>query len=461
MKPGWANPMSLTKVTEESKWNRGHTFAFLSFGIGLFLEGYIFSLAPIASAWFTIPASLTKLLLAWPFLWLIIGIAIYGPISDRIGRKRTFYISMSMYAVGGILLVTSPAYVAVLIALAVLLLAAGGEMNTIMIASHEIFPRKHRSKAMMMEMDFLTVSGVALSAIGFLSASTTVTFGRETAGALVFLTLGALLLARRGMPESVRWLEKRGLHERAKEETQKYYGVAAATSATAATAVSAAPSAASAGLQGRNPPTWFRYAVATTVAWANTTGFGLLTYALGPLYFPSLTPYIFLIAGVAGAVGGFVGLGGDRWSRKTLLTVSSLLNLIITIVIAATVHIWAADITLFWILLILLNLNGQVNYMTEDTLKGELWQTQRRGSITALARVVSIGLYIPILYITSSFPVSEYLIFNASVWAIGAVAAVAWQIWGVETGKGVSIGYASGEADTIPVPANQAQVKTA
>ncbi|MEM3671096.1 MAG: MFS transporter [Thermoprotei archaeon] len=449
--------MSLTKVTEESKWNRGHTFAFLSFGIGLFLEGYIFSLAPIASAWFTIPSSLTKLLLAWPYLWLIIGIAIYGPLSDRIGRKRTFYISMSMYAVGGILLLVSPAYVAVLIALAILLLAAGGEMNTIMIASHEIFPRKHRSKAMMMEMDFLTLSGVALAAIGFLSASTTVAFGRETAAALVFCTLAALLLARRGMPESVRWLEKKGLHERAKAETQKYYGetvvqnVAATSAATAA--VAPAPTS------NRNPPTWFRYAVATTVAWANTTGFGLLTYALGPLYFPSLTPYIFLIAGVAGTVGGFVGLGGDRWSRKTLLTVSSLFNLIITIVIATTVHIWVADIALFWTLLVLLNLSGQVNYMTEDTLKGELWQTQRRGSITALARVVSIGLYIPILYITSTFPVSEYLIFNASVWAIGAIAAVSWQIWGVETGKGVSIGYASGETETVSVPVNQTPTK--
>jgi hypothetical protein len=35
---------------------------------------------------------------------------------------------------------------------------------------------------------------------------------------------------------------------------------------------------------------------------------------------------------------------------------------------------------------------------------------------------------------------------NALVWLVGLIAATPWLIWGYETGKGVSIGIASGEA---------------
>jgi paraquat-inducible protein B len=37
-------------------------------------------------------------------------------------------------------------------------------------------------------------------------------------------------------------------------------------------------------------------------------------------------------------------------------------------------------------------------------------------------------------------------VMNALVWLVGLIAATAWLIWGYETGKGVSIGIASGEA---------------
>jgi len=428
--------MEVAKNVEELSWQRTHTYSFIAFAIGLLLEGYIFGIAPIATSWYTIPKSIEILILAWPYLWLIIGIAVYGPISDAIGRKRTFYYSMTMYVIGGILLIFSTNYALVLTALTILLFAAGGEMNTIMVMAHEVFPRKSRSKSMMMLMDFVALASVLLSAVSFLSFSSTALFSREMTGIIVLITVLALFLARYKMPESIRWLEKKGKKDEALQQIQKYFGQEANVSVASK----------SVDIKQKAVPIWFKELVTTLVAFANAAGYGLLTYALAPLYFPNLLPYIFLIAGVAGFAGGFLGLAGDRLSRKWLLFGSSLGVFIITLVIWATIPVWTKVLALFWGLLIILNVIVQWDYMTEDTLKGELWPTGHRGKLTALARVLSIGAYIPLLYISSNFTINQFILMNVLVWLVGLVAATAWLIWGYETGKGVSIGVASGEA---------------
>ena len=428
--------MEVAKNVEELSWQRTHTYSFIAFAIGLLLEGYIFGIAPIATSWYTIPKSIEILILAWPYLWLIIGIAVYGPISDAIGRKRTFYYSMTMYVIGGILLIFSTNYALVLTALTILLFAAGGEMNTIMVMAHEVFPRKSRSKSMMMLMDFVALASVLLSAVSFLSFSSTTLFSREMTGIIVLITVLALFLARYKMPESIRWLEKKGKKDEALQQIQKYFGQEANVSVASK----------SVDIKQKAVPIWFKELVTTLVAFANAAGYGLLTYALAPLYFPNLLPYIFLIAGVAGFAGGFLGLAGDRLSRKWLLFGSSLGVFIITLVIWATIPVWTKVLALFWGLLIILNVIVQWDYMTEDTLKGELWPTGHRGKLTALARVLSIGAYIPLLYISSNFTINQFILMNVLVWLVGLVAATAWLIWGYETGKGVSIGVASGEA---------------
>nr|WP_272879688.1 MFS transporter [Sulfoacidibacillus ferrooxidans] len=114
----------------------------------MLLESYIFGMASIATNWVAMPKSLQSLLLAWAPLWLIIGIIVAGPLSDRIGRKNTFYSTMGLYGIGAIGIAFSHTYLTILIFLAVLLFAAGGEMNTIMAASHEMMPTRHRSKTM-------------------------------------------------------------------------------------------------------------------------------------------------------------------------------------------------------------------------------------------------------------------------------------------------------------------------
>ena len=426
--------MTLSKAVEGVAWNRIHTYTFASFSVGLFLEGFSFGIAPVATGWYVIPKDLEVLLLAWPYAWLVVGISLYGPLSDRIGRKRTFFLSMASYAAGGVMLVFSSNYEVTLGSLAVILSAAGGEMNTILAATHEIFPARHRGKAMMLEINFVSLSGLLLAGVSYVTVLTP-ELGRQLAGTSVLLTGVCLVLLRLKMPESVRWLESKGREREAAQEAARLGAVVQ-------------PSEPSHGLKATGlskKSLAFRAFVVGILSFASTAGYGLMTYTLAPMYYPKLLPTVFLISGVAEFSAGFLGLLGDRISRKGLIFWSYLFTLLTTVLIYAALPFWAKSIWMFWLLLIALNVFVEWGYLGEDALKGELWPTKVRGTVTGLVRAISIAAYVPLLYLSVQMPLAGFLMLNVLLWASGTVAAFFWLALGPETGKGISVAVSSGE----------------
>jgi len=425
----------------EARWTGRTTWMFISFALGLLLESYVFSLASIAVYWVNIPKSLGELLLAWAPIWLIIGIIISGPVADRLGRKVTLYITLAFYGVGGILLYFSSSYVLLLISLALMLMAGGGEMNSIMVASHELMPRRHRGKAMMMEINAINLGGFILAVLAFSSAASAVAFQRGVVAVAVVIVVIILLFARAAMPESVLWLEKRGQHEKAMKQIKAYWGE------DWEKALAPEPEPPKSAAAKRQTSIAFRVVVVTLIAAANTIGFGLVAYTFAYQYFPHLQPTILAVFEGVGFVGGFIGLLADRVSRRHLLFWSFLATFVLTVVVGVTTGVWSHQMGLFWVLLVLLSIANSVCYLTEDTVKPEVWPTEVRGTWTAITRFLSIGLYIPAIYLTAHLSTSDYFLFNAAVWFVGLVAAGAWFVYGRETGQGMSIAAASGEAD--------------
>jgi len=418
-------------------WTRTDSWAFWSFGLGMLLEANIFGMASIATGWVSMPPSLRSLLLAWAPIWLIIGIMVAGPLADRIGRKNTFYTTMALYGVGAIGIVFSYTYVLILVFLAVLLFAAGGEMNTIMAASHEMMPTRHRSKTMFLELNFINLGGFLLAAVSLLSIYNSVSFQRGMVAATIVVVLFVLLLARSRTPESIRWLHRKGLTDRAQSEIERFYGVQEYGARQAAVRQSS--------VAARRTGLGLRLFATITTAFAGSAGFGLMTYVLGPTYFKNLTAMILLVATGVGFVSGFFGFWADRLSRKSLLVLGYGGTALVTLVIFLTTSQWTKDLAFFWILLVVLNVFVNISYLTEDTLKSEVWPTETRGTYTAIVRFVSIGLYIVTIYMTQNYGLNQYMLFNLIVWVIGLGGAVAWYYGGIETGKGVSLETASGE----------------
>jgi len=435
-------------VGRDERWIPTDTWLFVTFALGLILEAYIFGLAPVATGWVKEPASLRSLLLSWAPLWLIIGIGIAGPVGDWIGRRTTFYITMTAYGIGAIGLFFSDTYVLILVFLAVLLAAAGAEMNMIMVQVHETMPTKHRSKASMLAINFINFGSVILAVVDLSSASTHTSFQRGMVAMTLLAVLVVLLFARRQTPESIRWLVKKGRTEEALAELARFYGPEEV--AARRRAVERAQAKARAEAAGRPPrkypALWLRLTALILVAFAGSAGFGLLTYTLGPTHFPKLTGDIILVAGIVGFVSGVFALWADRLSRKNLLVLGYAGATALTAVAWATESVWVKTLALFWVLLVLLNVFTNIGYLVQDTLKGEIWPTEYRARLTALVRFIAIGGYIGTIYWTEHFTTTELVGFNLAVWVVGLIGALMWFFGGIETGKGIDIETVSGDA---------------
>ncbi|MHB1928856.1 MAG: MFS transporter, partial [Acidimicrobiales bacterium] len=431
---------------------RTDTWLFASFALGYTMEAYIFTLAPVATGWVHEPASLRSLLLSWAPIWLIIGIGIAGPLGDWLGRRRTFYLTMAAYGVGAIGLYFASSYAILLTFLAILLAAAGGEMNMIMVAVHETMPTKHRSKAALMGINFINFGGLVVAAVDLSSSSATHSFQRAMVASALLGVLLVLLFARRKTPESPRWLVRKGRADEAMAEMVHFYGAeeleARRRAVVRAQEEAKERAAARTGSARRwpYPPLWLRVAAVVMVAFADTTGFGLLTYTLGPVHYPHLTADIILVTSVAGFATGFLGLFADRWSRRWMLLVGYTGSLVLTAIVWVTESAWVKELALFWILLVVLNTFVNLAYITEDTLKGEVWPTRYRARFTALCRFISVGGYIGTIYWTEHFSTSHLILFNVCVWVVGLLGASLWFFGGIETGMGTDIETVSGGA---------------
>lgn len=432
----------------EARWTKKTTWIFISFVLGLALESYVFALASIAIYWVSMPKALGELLLAWAPIWLIVGIILAGPFSDKYGRKITLYSTLVLYAIGGIVLFFGSSYIVILVSLALMLMAGGGEMNSIMVASHELMPRKHRGKATMMIINGINLGGTILAIVALTTASlgtkSLVAVQRDVVAAAVLIVVAILFATRVTMPESFLWLQKKGRSQDLEKTVKSYFGPEVHAGAIIKEVFDSTTSAA-VGRKVSAAYSVFTMTVMIIVAAANTIGFGLMAYTLAYAFFPHLQPTILAVFEGAGFVIGFLGLFADAISRKKFLFWSFLGTFIMTTIVGLTTKAWQHDMTLFWILLVILAGVNSLCYLTEDTVKAEVWPTLHRGTLTAVARFISIGLYIPAIYITAHLSPSHYILFNAGVWLVGTLGAAAWLIWGRETGGGLSIQVASGE----------------
>jgi hypothetical protein len=132
--------------------------------------------------------------------------------------------------------------------------------------------------------------------------------------------LFVLYLARNRTPESIRWLVKKGQTDRARREADRYFGAdvyAARQSAAEQRPEEPGPSEGSRPRRSSRLP--LQFAVAWSMAFANASGYGIITYTLAPNFFAKRTALITFIAALTGFVSGFFGLFADRLGRRILL----------------------------------------------------------------------------------------------------------------------------------------------
>lgn len=136
--------------------------------------------------------------------------------------------------------------------------------------------------------------------------------------------------------------------------------------------------------------TAFRIAASASFAAANTTGFSLLTYALGADFLPHHFLRIFIVSTVAcWLVGPF---SPKLMRHPTKPTVAISYGLAVGAAIAFCT-IRQLHHPVFWISLFLLSIFGSVAYATEDTLHPSQWPAALMPKTLATIGIVGLILY--------------------------------------------------------------------
>lgn len=201
------------------RWSRWHRRVVLALGITWILDGLeaslVANLAPSLGDARTLGLSATQIGLA-NTLYLVgqvVGALVFGHLTDRLGRKRLFLVTLGLYLVATALSGLAPSFLA-FVALRTLAGAGiGGEYSAINSAIDELVPARLRGRIDLAINGSYWV-GVALGAgvtlvvldprVVPLAIGWRLAFGL---GALLGL---GILLVRRDLPESPRWLLHHG-----------------------------------------------------------------------------------------------------------------------------------------------------------------------------------------------------------------------------------------------------------
>lgn len=216
-----------------------HRKVVVAIGLGLFFEIYeIFLSSTISTtlkAQYHLDGTALKLLLASTFLGMFVGSAALGRLADRIGRRRAFLFNLIWFSVWTLIGAFSPNPWFLVVTRFMAGVGVGAEYPVADAYLSDVLPKEHRGR---LAAWAYTCSFVAVPVLGFLSLGLTKHSLFGIPGWRILLGIGSVgavlvMLMRRGLPESPRWLASVGRADEARVALREFeQGQSAAAAAT-------------------------------------------------------------------------------------------------------------------------------------------------------------------------------------------------------------------------------------
>lgn len=220
-----SGPLSRAQRLDRLPFTTQHGKLLIGSGIGWALDaldvGLIsFVMAALAAQW-----QLDNTTLSWigsiGFVGMALGATLGGLLADRVGRRNVFALTLLVYgiATGASALVTSVA--ALLVLRFIVGLGLGAELPVASTLVSEYAPRTIRGRMVVALEAFWAIGWISAALIGYLVIPTSPNGWRFALAAGVLPTAYALVV-RFGLPESVRFLERKGRHADAERSVRLF-----------------------------------------------------------------------------------------------------------------------------------------------------------------------------------------------------------------------------------------------
>lgn len=418
-----------TRVLDEAPWGASHWRIFAVASMNYFLNGVMFSIAPLLA--YIVAKDIAVYVLMANLLSETAGALLLGRLADIYGRRRLFMLSLSIEVIALLALYftyTNP--LLFLIFTSAMTFGVGGEFGAVYAMLAELSPRRHRGKAVLLSTNFWNVGAAATAAL-LLAASRIAEDPLSQARLLLLvsiMTAAVIGIARLSLPESVRWLIIAGRRDEARKVLKEFSGVEAELELELPKEQMVRPEAAVSRYK-------FRISVFAVVTIVQYVTYGMLAYyapyAPGFSFGVEEAPKIVLTANLGASIGAFLLIPLiDRARRLSLLL--SFLGGSATALLVYLFH----DLGSYAPFMVALFANlifSEWAWGSISALKGELFPTASRASIVGL--LVSLtGLSGALVVYSQEFiTASQFITLTFVLWLAGLAASAVWYARGVES----------------------------
>jgi MFS family permease len=411
-------------VLDRALWTGIHWSVFSSTALGFFAWGFVYSLSTLVTSWPIVPNAGIPVLLTISPVFLVIGNFLLGSLADKVGRKPAFIVTVALYTIGIVGIILAPNFYFLLLFIAIAQLGVGGEEPPALAALAEFIPVRHRGKAIVLSSNFYNIGAFVAASLVFYGLSS-VTLQKTALGIIAILLIGTILFIRRRLPESVRWLAKRGRVKEVEHLLRSIRGQDEEVTRLQNVAVTTGP----------RYSAYFAFTVLALLGISQLTTYGLLAFIIGPYSFSSIVPQIIMVANAGASIAGFLGAYVvERLSRRVFTLFSYFGGLVTVTLVLGAVGLVSSNILVFFVFLFLNMVFSELGWAARVVLEPELARsTNMRSTFIALVRIVAWGFFITSIYFTSNLNTFGFVGLNVLLWGVGAVAAFTWFIKGVET----------------------------
>jgi len=216
------DPRSLGARLDRLAWSSRHTVILLALGAGWLFDSFevqLFSSAvgPLGDHFGASVTARDAVLAVW-LVGILLGALLGGRLTDRFGRRRLFVATLIWYAGFTMLTGLAPTLGVVYLLRFAAALGVGAEYAIVNTAIAEFVPARIRGRANAAVMNFWPAGAILAALLAYLLLDVAA-LGAAVSWRYMFVLGGLLALVvlvfRRRIPESPRWLASRGRHSEA------------------------------------------------------------------------------------------------------------------------------------------------------------------------------------------------------------------------------------------------------